>query len=152
MEMRAWLANQIVLMYLSKMKMLEVYLARDLKMRDQCIVFRPSTHSFKTDITIRAKAATHTRNLDDDELDSGDDEGRRDRVEDGADGDASGDGLYERRENILKASIGRNAGPRPSDGEVRVARDYVGTITKNCDSYTFFSFPTPLVSTPKPSH
>ena len=85
-------------------------------------VFQLSTHLFKTDITIRAKAAANTRNLDDEELDSGDDEGRRDRVEDGADGDASGDGLYERRENILKASIGRNTGPRPSDGEVCVAR------------------------------
>ena len=134
------------------MKMLEVYSARDLKTRDQCIVIQLSIHSFKTDITIRAKAATNTRNLDDEELDSGDDEGRRDRVDDGADGDASGDGLYERRENILKASIGRNAGPRPSDGEVCVARDHVGAITKTCDSYTFFSFPTPLASTPKPSH
>lgn len=127
-------------------------MARDLKMRDQCIVFHRSTHVFKSDITIRAKAATNTRNLNDEELDSGDDEGRRDRLEDGADGDASGDGLYERRENILKASIGRNAGPRPSDGEVCVARDYVGAITKTCDSYTFFSFPTPLVSTPRPLH
>ena len=121
-------------------------------MRDQCIVCQLSIHWFKTDITIRAKAEADTRNLDDEELDSGDDEGRRDRAEDGADGNASGDGLYERRENILKASIGRNAGPRPSDGEVRVARDHVGTITKICDSYIFFSSRTPLVSTPKPSH
>ena len=150
--MRAWLANQIVLMYLFKTKMLEVYLARDLKMRDQCIVFQLSIHPFKTDITIRAKATTNTRNLDDEDLDSGDDEGRRDRIEDDADGDASGDGLYERRENILKASIGRNAGPRPSDGEVCVARDHVGAITKICDSYISFNFPTPLVSTLKPSH
>ena len=139
-------------MYLSKMKTPEVYLVRDLRMRDQCIVFQLITYSFKTDITIRAKAAANPRNLDDEELDSGDDEYRRDRVEDGADGDASGDELYERRENILKASIGRNAGPRPSDGEVCGTSDHVGAITKLCDSYTYFNFPTPLVSTPEPSH
>ncbi len=150
--MLAWLAIQIVLMGLSKIKMLEVYLARGLKMRDRCMVFRLSVHSFKTDITISAEAATNSRNLDDEELDSGDDEGRRDRVEDGVDGDANGEGVYERRENILNASIGRNAGPRPSDGEVRVAKDLVNTNTKICDSYTSFSFQIPLVSTPKPSH
>ena len=150
--MLAWLVTQIVLVDLSKMKMLEVYLARGLKMRDRCMVSQLSVHSFKTDITISAEAATNTRNLDDEDLDSGDDESRRDRLEDGVDGDANGEGLYERRENILKASIGRNAGPRSSDGEVRVARDHVGTITKICDSYTSFSFLTPLVSTPKPSH
>ena len=139
-------------MSLFKMKMPEAYLARGLRMRDQCTVFQLITYLFKTDITIRAKAAANTKNLDDEELDSGDDEGRRDRVEDGADGDASGDELYERRENILKASIGRNAGPRPSDGEVCVTSDHVGAITKRCDSYTYFNFPTPLVLTPKPSH
>ena len=116
------------------------------------MVFRLSVHSSKTDITISAEAATNARNLDDEELDSGDDEGRRDRVEDGIDRDANGEGLYERRENILNASIGRNAGPRPSDGEVCVARDLLDTTTKTCDSYTSFSFPIPLVSTPKPSH
>ena len=116
------------------------------------MVFQLSVHLFKTDITVSAEAAPKPRDLDDEELDSGDDEGRRDRFEDGVDRDANGEGLYERRENILKASIGRNAGPRPSDGEVRVARDDFGTITKNCDSYTSFSFLIQLVSTPKPSH
>ena len=150
--MLAWLATQIVLVHLSKMKMLEGYLARGLKMRDRCRAFQPSVHSFKTDITISAEATTNARNLDDEELDSGDDEDRRDRHEDGVDGDANVEGLYERRENILKASIGRNAGPRSSDGEVRMARDHVGTITETCHSYTSFSFLIPLVSTPKPSH
>ena len=115
------------------------------------MIFQLNVYSFKTDITISAEAAVKTRDLDDEEIDSGDDEERRDRLEDG-DGDANGEGVYERRENILKASIGRNAGPRPSDGEVRVARDHIGTITKTRDSYTSFSFLIPLVSTPKPSH
>ena len=150
--MLAWLATQRVLGDLSKMKTPEAYLARGLKTRDRCMVFQLNVYSFKTDITISAEAAAKTRDLDDEELDSGDDEGRRDRLEDGVDGDANGEGLYERRENILKASIGRNAGPRPSDGEVRLVRDYVGTITKTCDSYTSFSFPIPLVSIPKPLH
>ena len=119
--MLAWPATRIVLVDLSKMKMLEVYLARGLKMRDRCMVSQLNVHSCKTDISISAEAAAKTRDLDDEELDSGDDEERRDRLEDG-DGDANGEGLYERRENILKASIGRNAGPRSSDGEVRVTR------------------------------
>ena len=119
--MLAWLATRIVLVDLSKMKMLEVYLARGLKMRDRCMVSQLNILPFKTDISISAEAAAKTRDLDDEELDSGDDEERRDRLEDG-DRDANGEGLYERRENILKASIGRNAGPRPSDGEVCVTR------------------------------
>ena len=119
--MLAWPATRIVLVDLSKMKMLEVYSARGLKMRDRCMLSQLNVRSFKTDIGISTEAAAKTRDLDDEELDSGDDEERRDRLEDG-DRDANGEGLYERRENILKASIGRNAGPRPSDGEVRVTR------------------------------
>ncbi|KAL8736304.1 MAG: hypothetical protein Q9166_000459 [cf. Caloplaca sp. 2 TL-2023] len=57
------------------------------------------------------------RRLDDKDLDSGDDEGRRDRLENGyADDDQEqGDG---REENVADVRLGRHAIPRPSDGEM----------------------------------
>ena len=54
------------------------------------------------------------RKLSDEELDSGDDEDRNDRVEDGADKALKEPELA----NVLAASIGRHADPKPSDNEV----------------------------------
>ncbi|MCJ1300842.1 hypothetical protein MMC08_003641 [Hypocenomyce scalaris] len=59
------------------------------------------------------------RKLDDEELDSGDDEGRKDRMEDDMDGyGEEAAGSVPRGVNILTADLGRHAGPRPSDGEL----------------------------------
>ncbi|KAL8691976.1 MAG: hypothetical protein Q9218_002900 [Villophora microphyllina] len=62
------------------------------------------------------------RRLDDDELDSGDDEGRRDRI-DNDDDDVDGygddrDRLEARTRNVQDIRIARHPIPRPSDGEL----------------------------------
>ena len=54
------------------------------------------------------------RKLDDEDLDSGDDQERLDRVDD-EDGDV---GMEERAETVLDVKLGRHAVPRPSDGQV----------------------------------
>ena len=54
------------------------------------------------------------RKLNDEGLDSGDDQDRFDRV-DGDDGDV---GMEERAETVLDVKLGRHAVPRPSDGQV----------------------------------
>ena len=56
------------------------------------------------------------RKLDDEELDSGDDEGRYDR-ERVFDGDGQEE-LHENNANVMDSSIGRHPDPNPSDGEV----------------------------------
>ena len=56
--------------------------------------------------------------MDDAELDSGDDEGRLDRVLDSTDVYTKEQETYDRLANILDISIGRHPVPRPSDGEV----------------------------------
>ncbi|KAK3176459.1 hypothetical protein OEA41_007782 [Lepraria neglecta] len=82
------------------------------------------------------------RKLDDEDLDSGDDGGRRDRLEDGAEGDGKGDELYEHRANILATSIGRHPGPRPSDGELYLLQlpNFIGIEPK---AFTLKSFQPP---------
>lgn len=57
------------------------------------------------------------RKLDDEELDSGDDEERNDRLMDDADGDVDM-GLEGQSANIMDVKLGRHAVPDPSDGEV----------------------------------
>lgn len=57
------------------------------------------------------------RKLDDEELDSGDDEDRNDRLVDDADGDIDM-GLEGHSANIMDVKLGRHAVPDPSDGEV----------------------------------
>lgn len=56
-----------------------------------------------------------TRELDDEELDSGDDEGRYDRIRDQEDGQDEGS-LREAR--VLEATLWRHPLPKPADGEV----------------------------------
>ena len=56
------------------------------------------------------------RRLDDEDLDSGDDEGWIDRID--ADEEQQDGGEYRER-NVIDAAIGRHAVPNPSDGEVR---------------------------------
>ena len=60
------------------------------------------------------------RKLDDEELDSGDDEDRHDRVEeDGADGYEDQERtMVESQTNVLDLSLGRHGIPKGSDGEV----------------------------------
>jgi RNA polymerase-associated protein LEO1 len=60
------------------------------------------------------------RKLDDAELDSGDDEGRRDRLADTIedDGDDNGEALQEKEVKIYPSDIGRMPEPEPGDGEV----------------------------------
>lgn len=59
------------------------------------------------------------RQLDDEELDSGDDEGRNDRL--GRDEDMAVDDQQVEEEELtfMDASLPRQAAPEPSDGEVR---------------------------------
>lgn len=61
-------------------------------------------------------AGDKSRKLEDEELDSGDDEGRHDRAEDGQ--SEPREPVHTREENVLDLSIGRHAIPQPSDGEV----------------------------------
>ena len=60
------------------------------------------------------------RKLNDAALDSGDDDGRLDRVKDGINGYRKEEETYDRLANILDISIGRHPVPQPSDGEVRL--------------------------------
>lgn len=57
------------------------------------------------------------RKLNDEELDSGDDEDRNDRLMDDADGDVDME-LEGQSANIMDIKLGRHAVPDPSDGEV----------------------------------
>lgn len=68
------------------------------------------------------------RKLDDEELDSGDDEDRNDRMEDG-DGDEAA-APVPRNVNVLTAGLGRHACPRPSDGEVYTYT--LGILSEKC--------------------
>ena len=61
-------------------------------------------------------AGEKPRRLEDEDLDSGDDEGRHDRAED--DLSETREAVHTREENVLDISIGRHAIPQPSDGEV----------------------------------
>jgi RNA polymerase-associated protein LEO1 len=59
------------------------------------------------------------RKLDDAELDSGDDEGRRDRIADTIEDDDDDDEAAEDRVvQIYPSDIGRMAEPEPGDGDV----------------------------------
>ena len=64
-------------------------------------------------------AGIKRRKLDDEELDSGDDEDRYDRTRDGVDGNDEG-ALQDNNANVMVSNIGRHPDPRPSDGEVRI--------------------------------
>ena len=71
------------------------------------------------DTSSRAGSVSNKRRkLDDEELDSGDDEGRRDREEIGAVEDNEEGQLQETNKNVLGTNIGRHPDPNPSDGEV----------------------------------
>ena len=61
-------------------------------------------------------ADDNTRELDDEDLDSGDDEDHHDREDQPA--------APPREENVLDVSIGRHAIPQPSDGEVSCGHPY----------------------------
>lgn len=63
--------------------------------------------------SVESTSSKH-RKLSDEELDTGDDEDRIDRVETTVEKAAKEPELA----NILAASIGRHAGPQPSDNEV----------------------------------
>ena len=70
------------------------------------------------DVHSTGSVGNKRRKLDDEELDSGDDEGRHDREGDGADGENQEE-LQDSNANVMDANIGRHPDPRPSDGEVR---------------------------------
>lgn len=80
------------------------------------------------------------RKLDDEELDSGDDEGRRDRLEDGdMDGyvnDEEEQGEM-RSQNVADIRLARHPIPCPSDGEVspypcaQIYQGHIGQLTVN---------------------
>jgi len=63
------------------------------------------------------------RKLDDQELDSDDDEGRDDRLENGVDGHGQEEEFQDASTNVLSSSIGRQPDPQPSDGEVNFRRE-----------------------------
>ena len=56
------------------------------------------------------------RELDDEDLDSGDDEGRLDRI--GHDGAEEEQEMQEQEKIVMDLDLPRQAGPEPSDGEV----------------------------------
>ena len=82
------------------------------------------------------------RKLDDSELDSGDDEGREDRVRDALDED---DDAPERTAVITDITIGRHPGPLPSDGEVcSLSETYHLPLSLSRSSSICYNFPTTL--------
>ena len=74
---------------------------------------------YSADVHSTGSVNNKRRKLDDEELDSGDDEDRHDREGDGADGDNQEE-LQDSNANVMDANIGRHPDPRPSDGEVRI--------------------------------
>ncbi|KAK4695253.1 RNA polymerase-associated protein LEO1, partial [Lecanoromycetidae sp. Uapishka_2] len=86
---------------------------------------------------VESISSTH-RKLSDEELDSGDDEGRTDRIDYEAEKAAKEPELA----NILAASIGRHAGPQPSDNELYLLHlpNSIGIEPKN---FTLGSFQPP---------
>lgn len=62
------------------------------------------------------EGAGEARKLSDEDLDSGDDQGRNDRVEDHQ--SETKEATHIREENVIDVSIGRHAIPQPCDGEV----------------------------------
>ncbi|KAL9011712.1 MAG: hypothetical protein Q9173_003463 [Seirophora scorigena] len=77
--------------------------------------------AFNVPISLEDAAAGNSRKLDDDELDSGDDEGRRGRLEDD-DMDGYGDNEEDQGEarslNVADVRLACHPVPCPSDGEV----------------------------------
>ncbi len=69
------------------------------------------------EITRASNVGHKRRKLDDEDLDSGDDEGRHDREGDAFDGDDQEE-LPASNANVMNANIGRHPDPNPSDGEV----------------------------------
>ena len=67
-------------------------------------------------------AGDKPRKLSDEELDSGDDESRREDADDNA--SETKEPTYTRQENVLDVSIGRHAIPQPSDCEVISLRPF----------------------------
>lgn len=59
------------------------------------------------------------RELDDRDLDSGDDEGRMDRVGGGEGEEEAQPEMEELEKTVMDVEIPRQAGPEPSDGEVQ---------------------------------
>lgn len=60
------------------------------------------------------------RKLDDTELDSADDEGRRDRIADTIEGDHDDEAVEDQVVQIYPSDIGRMAEPELSDGDVSI--------------------------------
>lgn len=60
------------------------------------------------------------RKLDDADLDSGDDEGRRDRLADTIEDDDDDGAVEDQVVQIYPSDIGRMAEPEPGDGDVRI--------------------------------
>ncbi|KAI9839829.1 MAG: hypothetical protein M1819_000019 [Sarea resinae] len=75
------------------------------------------------------------RLLDDEDLDSGDDEGREDRVGD----EMEGVEVPEEKHTVLDVTLGRHAQPQPSDGELYILRmpNFLGIDPKAFHHKTF---------------
>ncbi|KAL6718070.1 hypothetical protein ACLMJK_004155 [Lecanora helva] len=72
------------------------------------------------------------RKLDDEELDSGDDEGRHDREGESLNGHEKEE-VLETKANVMSANVGRHPDPKPSDGELYLLSfpNFIGTIAQN---------------------
>lgn len=87
------------------------------------------------------------RKLDDEELDSGDDENRNDRMEDGMEGyDDDGYGQEQKTQTVLALKLGRHKIPRGSDGEVSSSALPLRTRLLTLES----ALPPPISPFPRP--
>ena len=87
------------------------------------------------------------RKLDDEELDSGDDENRNDRMEDGLEGyDDDGYGQEPKTQTVLALKLGRHKIPRGSDGEVSTSAFPLQTRSLTPES----ALPPPISPFPRP--
>lgn len=85
----------------------------------------------------KAEGSPKRRKLDDEDLDSGDDDGRHDRLENGYGEDEEQGEPHE--ENVADVRLPRHAIPRPSDGEVMLPSDAPAIFLSNRRSALSFS-------------
>lgn len=86
------------------------------------IIAQNSAHRLRRTRNLRGT----TRQLDDAELESGDDDGRNDRMQ-VDDSEKEEEDVLKRELNIRETSFGRHSIPRGSDGEVSISEDYSAT-------------------------
>lgn len=88
------------------------------KMKDHSMISQYHRSDDKLTLFRTRSPSNKRRKLSDEELDSGDDEGRHDRGREDVDGDGLDEDTHKANANVMVTNIGRHPDPAPSDGEV----------------------------------